>query len=209
MGQQRLGLRGRRLALAQHQGQGTGGLAQRTADTQQVTRPCTAAAQGLASRHAAEHGDSDTQGAARRVTTDQAHAATVGHATKAVGIGRQPVRANVREGQCEGKADCSRAHGCQVTGRHSQRSLAKQQRIANSRKVHPGDQGVGRHRQLLTGGKVQQGTVVADTQRHALATLRTGRSGEVMVDQLELTHDQAAPGSALVRLDFCFTQRRG
>ncbi len=156
MGQQRLGLLGRCLAFPQHQRQRAGRLAQHTTDAQQVAWARTATAQRLACRYAAKHGDGDAQRSPGGVTTDQAHAATVGHAAEAVGIRRQPVRANVRQGQGEGEADCSRAHGGQVTGGHGQRTLAKQQRIADSGKMHPGDQGVGRHRQLLTGGRASR-----------------------------------------------------
>jgi hypothetical protein len=175
VGQQRLGLRSRRLALTEYQRQCAGGIAQRTADTQQVARPRAAAAQGLAGRHATEHGHGDAQRAAGGVATNQAHAA-LGHAAQAVGIGRSQ-SGHRRQGQGKGKADCSGAHGGQVTDRHGQRALAEQQRIARVGNAHR-PPGYRWKSPVAPRGKIQQGAVVADPQGHAFAALRTGAAAK-------------------------------
>src|SRR5690606_22296892 len=74
--------------------------------------------------------------------------------------------------------------------------------------MHALDQGIGGHRQLFASGQLQQGAVVTDTEHHAFATPRTGRGGEVMADQLELTHGPSVPRSAPGCLDFRFAQHR-
>ncbi len=62
--------------------------------------------------------------------------------------------------------------------------------------MHTGHERVGGNRQLFPGRNGQQGAVVADPQRNALAALRAWRSGEVMADQLKLTHGISSAISA-------------
>ncbi|MNG41884.1 hypothetical protein D3C84_1313670 [compost metagenome] len=54
--------------------------------------------------------------------------------------------------------------------------------------MHTGHERVGGHRQLFPGRNSQQGAVIADPQRNALAALRARRGGEVITDQLKFTH---------------------
>ncbi|MCY1527647.1 hypothetical protein D9M68_627180 [compost metagenome] len=185
--QQRLGDRRWRLALAEHQRQSPRAIAQLPCDAEQIAdlRPRTS--QRLAPRYTAKHREGQAQRAATGIAADQAHRAVLRHLIEAPGEGLQPGRFGARHGQRQGEADRRRAHGGQVADRHAQGALAEQERIRSFGEMHPGNQGVGGHRQLLASRHLQQGAVVADAKRHTFAGLRTGRSGEVVTDQLELT----------------------
>ena len=188
MRQQRLGDCCVSRALPQYQRQGARGIAQLAADTQQVARLCTAARQGLASRHAAEHGQGQAQRPTGGIAAHQAYAAALRHGVQALGIALQPIGFDARRGQGKGKGEGVGAHGGQVAHRHGQRALAEQERVTGVGKMHASHQRIGGDCQLLPGGKRQQGAVVADPQGNAFAALRTGRGGEVGADQLKLTH---------------------
>src|SRR3546814_12223989 len=75
--------------------------------------------------------------------------------------------------------------------------------------MHTGHKGIGGHRQLLPGRNGQQGAVVADPERNALAALRARRGGAVMTDQPKCTHSRCKRQSATERLHFSFTTTRG
>ncbi|MNY78060.1 hypothetical protein D3C86_2181580 [compost metagenome] len=74
------------------------------------------------------------------------------HLVQTLGIGLQPTGRNRRQRQCKGEGDRRGAHGGEVAGSDRQRTLTKEKGVANVGEMHPGDQGIGRNRQLLTGG---------------------------------------------------------
>ena len=85
-------------------------------------------------------------------------------------------------------------------------ALAEQERIAGIGEMHAGDQGVGGHGQLFTGGNLQQGAIIADAENDFAAGPGASGGGEVVTDQLELTQQGERP-STLVVAHFGAAQR--
>ena len=149
-------------ALTQNQRQCARCIAQLTAHAQQVAGARAAAAQGLARGHAPKYRQGKAQWTTRGVAADQPQVARLGHDVQATGKRVQPGGFNRRQRQGKGKRNRGGAHGRQITGRHSQRTLTEQERVARICEVHPGYQGVGGDRQLFPEGNIQQGAVVAN-----------------------------------------------
>ncbi|EPN35930.1 hypothetical protein A245_41250, partial [Pseudomonas syringae pv. actinidiae ICMP 19096] len=77
--------------MIQHQGQRSGTIAQRTADTQQVTFASAAACQRKPWGYSAEHGQGQAQRTVRGVATDQAQRTALRHQAQTVSKALQPV----------------------------------------------------------------------------------------------------------------------
>lgn len=101
--QQRLGDLRCGATLPQYQRQGPRGIAQITADTQQVARLRATTGQRQPGRDTAKHGDGQAQRATGSVAAHQAHATTLGHGVQTLGIALQPIGRDRRCGECKGK----------------------------------------------------------------------------------------------------------
>ncbi len=194
--------------LPQHQRQRAGCLAQHAADAEQIADLRAGPNQRLPGRHAAEHGDGQAQRATGGIAANQTQAAVERHGIQSAGELGEPERIAARQAQGKGEADGCGAHAGQVAGGDGQGALAEQERIAGIGEMHAGDQGVGGHGQLFTGGNLQQGAIIADAENDFAAGPGASGGGEVVTDQLELTQQGERP-SALVVAHFGAAQRGG